>query len=393
MSRYSRCYRCDLCLSEFSADELNQLMDNFEACDDEWYELARNSFLYWGAESVSEGIVHVEICCPGRKIMLGDQDSDFESSLEECEGVIVVACEFEVTVEGSEGTDEPTIIESHFTIMEMQRLEGLPKSCITSSADTFERMTWNAIEEEEEVQARKYFRSQEKQRKRVEKLEREKKKLEQQKKELVFERALVAKLECVERELAAERQKRLESEAREERLKIFVGTWMPGENHIGARDPKDVLSKVFAVAELAITAFIYTFTDQEIAKALSMAKMRNVYVRIVADAEQTKKTSRQRKILEELAKRGCYVVLATGSKGGVMHLKSTYVDHILKLSGCYNWTWSAANRNAEELECTIRTKDEVCRLVERSERQCKIVEWFEEAPRVSKQPRLGEEKK
>jgi hypothetical protein len=375
-------YLCAECGSKFSASEFSSVDG-----EEEWEELAASKFLFWGPhESHSEGVVHVAVSCPGKKVPTSpkadsgssDSQSFSDFSLEECSGSVTFAVEFDITAQGSETTDEPEILEASFSVIDLRVTDELPEESISSSADEFERVVWKDIELEEEQESQRYYEEQEAYIKKQQMLTehvgqlnsayealREHDEVERLEQEAAL-KAEQMELENVERQIAAH-------VARVEKLREFVGTWMPGENRLHAKEPQHVLRNVFGASEVSIVVFIYTFTDQEIARALAGAcRARNVLVRVVADAEQTRKANddRQRKLLSDLRASGCSVFLGIGKAGGVMHLKSSYVDHILKINGCYNWTWSAANKNVEELEVALRSKAEIEDLIKRSENQC-----------------------
>jgi len=89
----------------------------------------------------------------------------------------------------------------------------------------------------------------------------------------------------------------------------------------------------------------YGFSDFSIAEALAKAKRKGVDVRVILDKRQIKQ---QRKLIDFLKKNK--VVLAIDSPaGGIAHNKTMIIDNLTVIGGSYNFTISAAKRNAENV--------------------------------------------
>jgi DNA uptake protein ComE-like DNA-binding protein len=89
---------------------------------------------------------------------------------------------------------------------------------------------------------------------------------------------------------------------------------------------------------------MYTFTDQEIALSLANAQKRGVKVRVYLDRSQIESTY---SISRFLVQNGIKVRIS--SNNYIMHHKFAVIDNRVLLTGSYNWTASANNRNDENL--------------------------------------------
>ncbi len=93
----------------------------------------------------------------------------------------------------------------------------------------------------------------------------------------------------------------------------------------------------------------YSFTSRPIARALIAAHRRGVDVRVTADREQTFSGDNSR--IPELAAAGMRVMLEVRYLGA--HNKVMVIDAAGALpavvTGSYNWTYAAQNRNAENV--------------------------------------------
>lgn len=93
----------------------------------------------------------------------------------------------------------------------------------------------------------------------------------------------------------------------------------------------------------------YSFTSRPIARALIAAHRRGVDVRVTADREQTFSGDNSR--IPELAEAGIRVMLEVRYQSA--HNKVMVIDAAGALpavvTGSYNWTFAAQNRNAENL--------------------------------------------
>jgi phosphatidylserine/phosphatidylglycerophosphate/cardiolipin synthase-like enzyme len=112
------------------------------------------------------------------------------------------------------------------------------------------------------------------------------------------------------------------------------------------RNPADALVEAFAGAERRIDAAVYKFNLRKVFEALEAALDRGVAVRLVVDKWLIERE--EDGFTEQLAKRdrGAAVKKWTGGK---LHVKLVVIDGRQVLSGSYNWTKSAKNKNTELL--------------------------------------------
>lgn len=92
---------------------------------------------------------------------------------------------------------------------------------------------------------------------------------------------------------------------------------------------------------------IYTFTRHDIKDALIAAKLRGLDVKGVLDRRQSQELDEQAEIIKELTAAG--IPLYFNDHSAIMHLK-TLVTEKSYVTGSYNWTASATDRNDEILE-------------------------------------------
>lgn len=107
------------------------------------------------------------------------------------------------------------------------------------------------------------------------------------------------------------------------------------------------LIDVILNAERFVYFAIYTFTKPEIKDALLGAKLRGLEVQGIIDRKQSNEIKEQRKIVEELQASGIPIVYQNHES--IMHLKTLVTDKEF-VSGSYNWTASATERNDEVIE-------------------------------------------
>lgn len=100
-------------------------------------------------------------------------------------------------------------------------------------------------------------------------------------------------------------------------------------------------------AEQYVYFAIYTFTRSDIKDALLAAKYRGLEVRGVVDKEQSQKIDDQRAIVKELQSSG--IPISFQDHSAIMHLKLLVTDKSY-VSGSYNWTASATDKNDEVIE-------------------------------------------
>ncbi len=109
-------------------------------------------------------------------------------------------------------------------------------------------------------------------------------------------------------------------------------------------DPEAVIIKNIAAAEEFISIAMYTFTDMEIAQAILEARDRGIDIKIFLDRSQVKaKYSRSRYFVQN----GLEVRISSNSY--IMHNKFAIIDNEVVITGSYNWTASAGERNDENL--------------------------------------------
>jgi DNA uptake protein ComE-like DNA-binding protein len=109
-------------------------------------------------------------------------------------------------------------------------------------------------------------------------------------------------------------------------------------------NPQKAIIENINQAEAFINIAMYTFTDKEIAASLIDAQGRGVKVRVYLDRSQIESTY---SISRLLVQKGLKVRISTNNY--IMHNKFAIIDNRLLLTGSYNWTASANNRNDENL--------------------------------------------
>lgn len=109
-------------------------------------------------------------------------------------------------------------------------------------------------------------------------------------------------------------------------------------------DPEAVIINNIATAEEFISIAMYTFTDVEIAQAILEARDRGIDIRIYLDRSQVKaKYSRSRYFVQN------NLEVRISSNNYIMHNKFAVIDNEIVITGSYNWTASAGERNDENL--------------------------------------------
>jgi phosphatidylserine/phosphatidylglycerophosphate/cardiolipin synthase-like enzyme len=109
-------------------------------------------------------------------------------------------------------------------------------------------------------------------------------------------------------------------------------------------NPQKEIIKNINQAQAFINIAMYTFTDQEIALSLAKAQNRGIQVRVYLDRSQIESTySVSRLLVQE----GLKVRISTNNY--IMHHKFAIIDNRLLLTGSYNWTLAANNKNNENL--------------------------------------------
>jgi phosphatidylserine/phosphatidylglycerophosphate/cardiolipin synthase-like enzyme len=109
-------------------------------------------------------------------------------------------------------------------------------------------------------------------------------------------------------------------------------------------NPQKEIIKDINQAETSINIAMYTFTDKEIALSMANAQQRGVKVRVYLDRSQIGSTY---SISRFLVQNGIKVRISTNNY--IMHNKFAIIDNHLLLTGSYNWTFAANNKNEENL--------------------------------------------
>jgi phosphatidylserine/phosphatidylglycerophosphate/cardiolipin synthase-like enzyme len=128
-------------------------------------------------------------------------------------------------------------------------------------------------------------------------------------------------------------------------ITISISTLAKTEVYFSLSDnPQKAIIKNISQAETYINIAMYTFTDKEIALSLANAQQRGVKVRVYLDRSQIESTY---SISRFLVQNGIKVRIS--SNNYIMHNKFAIIDNRLLLTGSYNWTFAANNKNEENL--------------------------------------------
>ncbi|HET7265623.1 MAG TPA: phospholipase D-like domain-containing protein [bacterium] len=113
--------------------------------------------------------------------------------------------------------------------------------------------------------------------------------------------------------------------------------------------PGDAVLRAFNGAQRQIVAAIYEFTLSDVAEALIAARARHVDVRVIMDESASKDRGSQYFRLSQAL--GSRLRRRAGLNGasGIVHNKFAVVDGARVLTGSFNWTYSAEDRNWENL--------------------------------------------
>jgi phosphatidylserine/phosphatidylglycerophosphate/cardiolipin synthase-like enzyme len=110
-------------------------------------------------------------------------------------------------------------------------------------------------------------------------------------------------------------------------------------------DPEEVIIEHLAKAEESIFIAMYYFTDSQLSREVVKAKNRGVEVKIYLDSSQVDaQYSKSRFFLNEGIEN-----IRISSNTNLMHNKFAIIDNSIVLTGSYNWTASASERNDENL--------------------------------------------
>ena len=110
-------------------------------------------------------------------------------------------------------------------------------------------------------------------------------------------------------------------------------------------DPELIIIENIDNAKEFINIAMYTFTDREIAQAIIRAKDRGVNIKIYLDRSQVNaKYTKSRYFINNGIKD-----IRISSNNYIMHNKFAVIDNKIVITGSYNWTASAGERNDENL--------------------------------------------
>ena len=109
-------------------------------------------------------------------------------------------------------------------------------------------------------------------------------------------------------------------------------------------NPQKEIIKNINQAEAFINIAMYIFTDREIALPLVKARERGVKVRLYLDKDQVDYQYSQSRFLVQKG-----IKTRVSLNKYIMHNKFAIIDNRILLTGSYNWTFSANNRNDENL--------------------------------------------
>jgi len=128
-------------------------------------------------------------------------------------------------------------------------------------------------------------------------------------------------------------------------ITISISTLAKTEVYFSLSDnPQKEIIKNINQAQASINIAMYIFTDKEIALPLVKAQERGVKVRLYLDQDQIEYRYSQSRFLVQ---RG--IKTRISSSNYIMHNKFAIIDNRILLTGSYNWTFSANNRNDENL--------------------------------------------
>jgi phosphatidylserine/phosphatidylglycerophosphate/cardiolipin synthase-like enzyme len=113
--------------------------------------------------------------------------------------------------------------------------------------------------------------------------------------------------------------------------------------------PGDAVVAAFNGARRQILAAIYEFTMSDIADALIAANGRHLDVWLIMDESATRERGSQYFRLSQTLGTHARVRAGLNGTAGIVHNKFAVVDGTRVLTGSFNWTYSAENRNWENL--------------------------------------------
>jgi phosphatidylserine/phosphatidylglycerophosphate/cardiolipin synthase-like enzyme len=128
-------------------------------------------------------------------------------------------------------------------------------------------------------------------------------------------------------------------------LTLCLSTLAKTEVYFSLSDnPQKEIIKNINQAQAFINIAMYIFTDREIALPLVKARERGVKIRLYLDKDQVDYKYSQSRFLVQKG-----IKARISSNNYIMHHKFAIIDNRLLLTGSYNWTFSANNRNDENL--------------------------------------------
>ena len=110
-------------------------------------------------------------------------------------------------------------------------------------------------------------------------------------------------------------------------------------------DPESIIIKNIDDSKEFINIAMYTFTDREITQAIIRAKDRGVDIKIYLDRSQVNAKYSKSRYFVNNAIEGIRI----SSNNYIMHNKFAVIDNKIVITGSYNWTASAGERNDENL--------------------------------------------
>lgn len=128
---------------------------------------------------------------------------------------------------------------------------------------------------------------------------------------------------------------------------VFSSVWATVESKVYFSPQGDCQPAVISQinrAQKTIDIAMYDLTSRPIAEEIIRAHRRHVMVRLVLDRSQRSRPASKSRLL---ASDGCAVRVYQGQ--GLMHNKFAVIDGQVLLTGSFNWTASAQERNEENL--------------------------------------------
>ena len=106
---------------------------------------------------------------------------------------------------------------------------------------------------------------------------------------------------------------------------------------------EDIIVELIDNSTNTIDIAVYSINNTNIINSLVEAKNRNVKIRILTDKVQAANHSSKVEFLHDLG-----FDIKVNSKFRIMHHKFAIFDNYKVINGSFNWTFSAANKNAED---------------------------------------------